>query len=255
MTLGLPQYLESKISPEPNSGCFGILPQEQKMKLPVASHTFLNDWTNCPHKAFRKYIKKDLPKFVQTDAMKWGNEVHSAFEVRIRHGTKFTPEMAKFEAIAAPLVAAGAVAEKMLGITVDGRLCDFFAPDVWLRGKIDSTVIPIDDKRYAAIFDWKTGKRREEKAELLTHAVLLKAWQPTVQKVTAHYVWLQDNEVGKAHDVSDTETKLNEIRSTMDDVARCISDQDFPKRPNPLCGGEWGSCPVEDCEFRRGPRK
>ena len=221
------------------------------MKLPVASHTFLNDWDNCPHKAYRKYIKKDLPKFVQTEAMKWGNTVHSAFEVRIKHGTSFPPEMAKYEAIAAPLVAAGATAEKMLGIDVAGRLTDFFAKDVWLRGKIDATIAKGD---VAAIFDWKTGKRREEKAELLTHAVLLKAWQPTVQKVTAHYVWLQDNEVGKPHDVSDTETKLADIRQTMDDVARCLSDQDFPKRPNPLCGGEWGSCPVEDCEHRRGPR-
>jgi hypothetical protein len=217
------------------------------VKLPVASHTFLNDWNNCPHKAFRKSIKKDLPKFVQTDAMKWGNEVHSAFEVRIKHGTKWPAGMEKYESIAAPLVAAGATAEKMLGITHAGVCCDFFAPDIWLRGKIDSTIAKGE---VAAIFDWKTGKRREEKAELLTHAVLLKAWQPTIQKVTAHYVWLQDNEVGKAHDVSDTETKLTEIRSTMDDVARCISDQDFPKRPNPLCG--W--CDVLDCEFNRKGR-
>ena len=211
------------------------------MKLPVASHTFLNDWDNCPYKAYRKYIKKDLPKFEQTEAMKWGNTVHSAFEVRIKHGTQFPPEMAKFEAIAAPLVGAGAVAERMLGISVDGTLCDFFAPDVWLRGKIDATILrgPV-----AAIFDWKTGKRREEKAELLIHAVLLKAWKPTVQKITAHYVWLQDNEVGKAHDVSDTEAKLADIRSTMNTVRNCMEIEDFPKRRNPLCG----FCPVEDCE-------
>ncbi len=222
------------------------------MKLPVASHTFLNDWDNCPHKAFRKYIKKDLPRQPQTEAMAWGNTVHSAFEGRIKHGTAFPKGMEKYEAIAAPLVSAGALAEKMLGIDLHGKLCDFFAPNVWLRGKIDAT---IGRGTAAAIFDWKTGKRREEKAELLTHAVLLKAWKPTVQKVTAHYVWLQDNEVGRAHDVSDTESKLAEIRHTMDDVARCISDQDFPKRPNPLCGGEWGSCPVEDCEHRRLPSR
>lgn len=222
------------------------------MKPPVASHTFLNDWDNCPHKAFRKYIKKDLPKFEQTEAMKWGNEVHSAFEVRIKHGTTWPKGMEKYEAIAAPLVAAGALAEKMLGITVDGRLCDFFAKDVWLRGKIDATVLasartPVGELigGKAAIFDWKTGKRREEKAELLTHAVLLKAWQPTVQKITAHYVWLQDNEVGRAHDVSDTEAKLADIRSTMNTVNNCIEVEDFPKRRNPLCG----YCPVTDCEF------
>lgn len=239
------------------------------MKLPVASHTFLNDWDNCPHKAMRKFIRKDLPKQPQTEAMKWGNEVHSAFEVRIKHGTKWPQGMEKFEAIAAPLVAAGAVAEKMLGISVEGSPCDFFAPNVWLRGKIDATVIAyrraspkwplptlidvlnsaeldgLQIETVAAIFDWKTGKRREEKAELEVHAVLLKAWQPTVQKITAHYVWLQDNEVGKPHDVSDTETKLTEIRQTMATVQNCIEIEDFPKRRNPLC--PW--CPVTDCEW------
>jgi PD-(D/E)XK nuclease superfamily len=221
------------------------------VKLPVASYTFLRDWDNCPYKAYRKSIKKDLPKFVHTKETKWGDDVHVAFEVRIKHGTAFPIGMEKFEAIAAPLVAAGAVAEKMLGVTIDGKLCDFFAPDVWLRGKIDATVARPDT---AAIFDWKSGRRREEKAELLTHAVLLKAWQPTVQRIVASYVWLQDNQVGKPHDVSDTETTLAEIRSTMNTVRNCMEIEDFPKRPNPLCGGEWGSCPVEDCEFRKGPR-
>lgn len=217
------------------------------MKLPVASHTFLNDWDNCPHKAYRKYIKKDLPKFEQTAAMKWGNEVHSAFEVRIKHGTAFPQGMEKFEAIAAPLVGAGAAAEKMLGITASGAHCDFFAPDVWLRGKIDATVFKRDNvvgNYAAAIFDWKTGKRREETAELATHAVLLKAFDPGIVKITAYYVWLQDNEVGKAHDVSDTETKLADIRSTMNTVRNCLEIEDFPKRRNPLCG--W--CDVLDCE-------
>ena len=212
------------------------------MKLPVASHTFLRDWENCPHKAFRRYIRKDLPKFVHTDAARWGDEVHTAFEVRIKHGTKFPAGMEKFEALAAPLVAAGAVAEKMLGIRSNGSSCDFFAPDVWLRGKIDSTVLR---DGMAAIWDWKSGKRREEKAELEVHGVLLKAWQPTVQKITGHYVWLQDNEVGKPHDVSDTEAKLAEIRSVMNTVENCMAIEDFPKRRNPLCG--W--CDVLDCEF------
>ena len=213
-------------------------------KLPVASHTFLNDFGNCPHKAFRKYIAKDLPRQPQTHQMRFGNEVHSAFEVRIKHGTAFPKDMQKYEAIAAPLVAAGAVAEKMLGIDDRGALCDFFAPEVWLRGKVDASIVRDGT---AAIFDWKTGKKREEKAELLVHAVLLKAAQPTIQKVTAHYVWLQDNEVGKAHDVSDTETTLAGIRMTMQGVANCIEEENFPKRPNPLCG--W--CPVSDCEFNR----
>ena len=216
------------------------------MKLPVASHTFLRDWENCPWKAFRRYIRKDLPKFVHTDATRWGDEVHTAFEVRIKHGTKFPAGMEKFEAIAAPLAAYGARAELSAGITSDGCPCNFFDSAVYLRGKLDCSYVWGDnDPDSAIMFDWKTGKKREDRAELATHAVLLKALHPTLQTITAHYVWLQDNEVGKAHDVSDTETKLAEIRSMMNTVENCMAIEDFPKRRNPLCG----YCPVEDCEF------
>ncbi len=211
------------------------------MKFPIASHTFLNDWDNCPHKAFRKHIKKDLAKFVQTDAMKWGNDVHTAFEVRLKHGTPFPQGMEKFEAIARPFAEMDAKSEKMLGIREDGVECDFFAKDVWLRGKIDTTVVKDD---WAMIADWKSGKRREERAELEVHGVLLKAWIPSVTKITAHYVWLQDMQIGKAHDVSNTGKKLAEIRQTMETVKNCLEVEDFPKRRNPLCG--W--CDVLDCE-------
>lgn len=211
------------------------------MKLPVASYTFLRDWHNCPYKAYRKYIKKDLPKFVHTRESKWGDEVHTAFEVRLKHGTAFPAGMEKYEIIARPLAEADAAAEKMLGITAEGDACDFFAKDVWLRGKIDATVIR---QPQAAIFDWKTGKKREDRAELEIHAVLLRAWLPTIQKVTAHFVWLQDNEVGRAFDVSDTEKTMADVRSTMNTVQNCMEIEDFPKRRNPLCG--W--CDVLDCE-------
>lgn len=215
------------------------------MKLPVASHTFLNDWENCPHKAFRKFIAKDLPRTPASKAMGWGIEVHSAFEVRIKHGTSFPESMSGYERIAAPLAALGVCAELPAGIRSDGQPCDFFDRGVWLRGKLDCSYVWGNDLPDSAIlFDWKTGKRREEAAELRIHAVLLKALHPTLQKITAHYVWLQDNEVGKPHDVSDTETTLAGIRKTMDTVASCIEIEDFPKRRNPLCG--W--CDVLDCE-------
>jgi hypothetical protein len=130
----------------------------------------------------------------------------------------------------------------MLGIREDGSVCDFFAKDVWLRGKIDATVVR---DNMAAIWDWKSGRNeREERSELEVHGVLLKAWQPSVQKITAHYVWLQSARVGKPHDVSDTEKTLTEIRRTMGTVANCLEIENFPKRRNPLC--HW--CDVLDCE-------
>lgn len=217
------------------------------MKFPVLSHTFLNDWSNCPRKAARKYIIKDLPRGEQTDAMRWGDEVHKAFELRIKHGTGWPKGMERFEPIAAPLVAAEAQAEKMLGIDRNMRSCDFFAKDVWLRGKIDATVRR-DDR--AAIFDWKTGKRREDPSELHIHALLLRAWDPSIVKVSASYVWLQEDKVGKSYDVSNTHRTLEEIVRTEDEIKNAIDVEHFPPRQNPLCA--W--CPVLDCEFNKGKR-
>ncbi len=55
----------------------------------VYSYTFLHTYKNvCPHQAYRRYILKDQP-YVETAAMKWGNEVHAAFEGGIdRRGTR-----------------------------------------------------------------------------------------------------------------------------------------------------------------------
>lgn len=219
-------------------------------KFPVASHTFLNTWENCPWKAYRQYIAKDLPRSPASSAMTWGITCHSALEARLKHGTPFPPEMT-FEKFAAPLAAAGAKAELPLAIDEQGNSVDFWDRSAWLRGKLDATIV----KGVAAVIaDLKTGRRREEKAELETHAVLLKAKHPELQRINAFYFWTQEGTIGKVFDVSDTEKKLAEIRQTMETVKNCMEVEDFPKRPNPLCGGEWGSCPVEDCEHRKGPR-
>lgn len=215
------------------------------MKLPVASHTFLNDWDNCPHKAARKYIIKDLPRQPETTQMKWGNEVHKAFELYLNEGKAFPVGMEKFEPIAAPLRAAGARGELSLGIKEDGSPCDFWDKSAWLRGKLDA--VKTNGSTIAAIMDFKTGKKREDAGELQTHAVLLKAHYPTVKVIVGRYVWLQEHEVGRPHLVSNTEDKLADIRSTMNIVSNSIATGFFPKRQNPLCG--W--CDVLDCEFNR----
>lgn len=213
------------------------------MRFPILSHTFLADWDNCSFKAFRKYIAKDLPREPASQAMSWGISVHSAFEARIKHNTPL-PETMPYEAIAAPLVAAGAKAELALGIKVDGGPCDFWDKDAFLRGKLDTSIL---SGEAAAIMDIKTGKLREDKAELATHAVLLKAHEPKLTKITGFYVWLQEKRVGKPHDVSDTEKKLAEIRSVANVIKNSMAVGFFPKRQNGLCG--W--CPVKDCEFNR----
>ena len=102
----------------------------------VGTYTNLNSYDNCGHAFFRRYIKKDQP-YVETPEMKWGNDVHSAFEYRVRGQKPLPQKMQQWEPFAVPFDGQQAWVEQKLGITADGTPCDFWATNVWFRGKAD----------------------------------------------------------------------------------------------------------------------
>ena len=175
--------------------------------------------------------------------------MHEAFEEYLNARAAFPEELAHFEPIAAPLREVGARGELQLGIREDGSACDFWAKDVWARGTLDAA--KTNGSTVAVIFDWKTGKKREDAAELKMHAVLLRAKYPAIKTVVGRYVWLQEHSVGRPHHIDSEamDDKLADVRSTMNAVKNSIATGFFPKRQNPLCG--W--CPVIDCDFN--PKK
>lgn len=213
------------------------------MKLPVYSYTFLNTWDICPKQAFHRYVAKDHP-FVGTDASKWGNVVHDALDQRLSKGTPLPKEVAKYEYYAAAIAPLGPRTEWKLGIKRDGSPCDFFADDVWLRGKLD---VAAKQNTTAILFDWKTGKKREDPTELEVQALLLHATEPYLTRITGHYVWLQDGVVGKPHDVSNVGETLEVLQDKADEIEQMNRTGIWPTKQGPLCG--W--CPVKSCGFNR----
>lgn len=214
------------------------------MKLPVASHTMLQNFENCPHKGYRMYIAKDLPREPATLAMEWGKDVHKAFAKRLVQGTKLPKEMQNYDHLVAPLVEYKPLAEVPLAIRADGSPCGFFDVDVFCRGYGDVAIIkgPL-----AVLFDWKTGKKREDKAELRLHALMLQAKYSDLTHISGYYVWLQEGKLGALHNLSDTHAAWATLNEQMDEI-KFMSEQDnFPKTPNPLCG--W--CAVMDCEHNK----
>lgn len=214
------------------------------MKLPVASHTMLQAFENCPHKGFRQYIAKDLPREPKSKAQLAGTKVDEALGARLERGKPLPKEFEKYEPLVAPLVPHQPVVQIPLAIRADGSACGFYDDDVFCRGYGDVAIVkpPV-----AVIFDWKNGKKREDKAELKLHALMLQALHPTVQKITGYYVWLQGNEgrgeLGFGHDVSETHFYWADLNEQMDEIKFMAEQQNFPKKPNPLCA--W--CSVRDC--------
>lgn len=206
------------------------------------SYSLLADFANCPHKAYRRYIAKDLPREEKSEAQLEGTRAHAAMDYAIKKSvTVELPE--ELRAITRTMIQAGATSEHKLGMTEDCTPARFFG-DPWGRGVVDVLILkpPV-----AVLFDWKTGKVREDPRELACHALLVKANFPEVEKITGAYVWLKENRLGASYDLSNTDRVYHGTRATMSEMSECQASGVWEKKPNPLCG--W--CPVKDCEHNR----
>ena len=207
----------------------------------VGTYTNLNSYANCGHSFFRRYIKKDQP-YVESKEMKWGNDVHAAFEYRVGGKKPLPAEMEQWETFAAAFDAHKPRVEQKLGITSDGSTCDFWASNVWFRGKVDLTII---DGAKCYIADWKTGSSRfEDPFELETGAMLVKARYPEVTTFFGNYIWLKENRVGQQYNLSDVNGTFREVHSRMAEIAEDRAANTWEKKPSGLCG----YCSVKDCE-------
>jgi PD-(D/E)XK nuclease superfamily len=199
------------------------------------SYTLLNTWAICPHQAARRYIIKDLP-FEETLAMVEGKVAHEAIAKFIAGG----PEPEKYADLVRPL-AGKCKPERKLAIEGDSlKPVSWYDKEAWLRGVIDAHVI---EGTTAVIFDWKTGKEREDPFELEIFGFLLRAHHPELRKIIGHYVWLRDNKVGEAHDVSDYARTWAKVMNFYTEIEK----GDYKKTPGPLC--KW--CPVLDCAHNK----
>ena len=208
------------------------------MTLPPWSHTMLQDLSNCLWKGYRKYVVKDLPKEQKSKEQELGIYVHRAFETAIRACDVSTlPEV--YRPLAAPMVAMGAVAELKLGVDEMGQAADFWSARG--RGVVD---VLIKRPGTALLFDWKTGKVREDPRELMAQSYLLKANYPDIERVQGAYVWLAESRLGEMHNLTNTDRWLNGTKSTLAQAQEAAETGHWRKTRNPLCN----YCPVKDCE-------
>ncbi len=221
----------------------------------VYTYSMLNTYSICAHQMARRYIIKDLGPFVETPAMKHGNEVHSAMEMRICGGKPLPDGMQQYEPFAAVFDGRNAQAEPKLAITREGHPCDYYGDKtqdvskrVWLRGRADVLVLGTDN---AYLADHKTGSDKfEDPFELEIQALMVKAKYPHLTKIVGQYFWLKNLRVGQLYDLSDFQKTWNEVHRLAAAIEEDRTHEDFEKRQSGLCG--W--CDVKDCENWK-PRK
>jgi hypothetical protein len=220
----------------------------------VGSFSMLNQYRNCPHATFHKYIAKTYP-YEETPAMAEGNAIHLAMENRLRIKQPLPPEYAQWEPFAKPFDAHGdsgsnaVVVELKLGIDKDGKPCDYWGKDIWFRGRLDAAIVK-GGKAY--LVDWKSGSSKyEDPFELEIGAVLLQA-RFDAGTIRGQYAWLAENRLGTLYDLSDTNKTFAEMRHLMEEIERDRARDWFEKRKSGLCG--WCSCTHCENHFVARPR-
>lgn len=206
----------------------------------VYSFTLLKTADSCMYKCYRMYVKKDVP-FFETPEMKWGSAVHTAMEHRLG-GKPLPHNMIHWEPIVAAYAARQAQPERKLGVDRAGKAVGFFGDGVFLRGKIDVTMM---HGTAAFLPDYKTGgSKYEDSFELEIQAVLLHAAHPHLTRIAGQYVWMKENRMGQVYDLSDTRSTWAKVHNKVEAIEGAVASGDWPKNKTPLCG----YCPISDCE-------
>ena len=214
----------------------------------VGTYTFYNDFDNCPYKAWRKHIKRDLPYEEKSEAQHKGTRMHVAMENAIGKDMPLPEEWKSAQALAdifrdAPSGIHVRV-EYKLAMTMDG-LCAYDDQAAWFRGKIDAVIMRPEDGAW--IIDWKTGKVRENRFELECQALLLKTNHPGLDPIEGEYYWFSEGRPGQRYTLHPDATFIT-LRNKWVQWKQFEEKKDWPKRPNPLCG--WCPVPVKDCEYK-----
>ena len=152
------------------------------------------------------------------------------------------PSLQHWEPLLAAFAERKALGEMKVGVTRKGAPTGFFDKDVFLRGKIDATMV---NGPAAFIADWKTGNSKYESPfELEVQALMLRAARPTLTRIAGHYVWLKEDRIGQTYDLSDVSSTWARVNNKVEVIEDCMASGEWPKSKNPLCG----YCPVKDCE-------
>lgn len=217
------------------------------------SHSSLNTFKTCPRQYEAKYVVRDV-KFVQNDAAKWGDEVHIALENFIKRTTPLPGNMVQYQPALDWVMKR---AENGQGVVLAERKSaveqvakapvSYSSKDAWLRAKIDVTIL-YEGRCVAEVFDWKTGKPKDDDTQLLLYAGCTLADYRSVNQVKSGYIWLQTMQPSKplTVDRADYYENWRPFEQTYGDLVRAYQTGVFPPKPSGLCNG-W--CDVTRCEF------
>lgn len=205
------------------------------MKPLAHSYSSIKDYEQCPLKYQQQRIVKSF-KNPPNQYSAHGERVHKDFENHVRDGTPLPPDLIKYAPLLAKFIGREVSCEREVVLTEELKPTTWWAPDAWLRGKLDLYVRLTSTT--AAVFDWKTGKHRPDFDQMELFALFVWAHDPEIQEVRTALIWTQCDKMDTQTYTREADANrlwakhLGKIRKIYESVEKDV----WPAKPSGLCG-------------------
>jgi len=210
----------------------------------------LKNYRSCPKRHWHVDLAKDF-KEDESEALRWGNQVHDALARRVIKGVELPPTMQRYDDWPQRI---RACADAGLELKVENKLAmddqfrpaSFFDNGAWFRCVIDVLGILPAHTRSAFTIDWKTGNKvQPEFEQLALSSQVLFSHYPNLDAVLAIYVWLgHDTQSTKIYERDKMQPIWADILPEVAKMKKAADELNYPPIPSGLCKN-W--CPVKSC--------
>lgn len=214
------------------------------------SYTAIKQYNSCPKRYYHQRITKEV-KDQPGAATVYGERVHKQLEDYLKAPANALPvESAALKPLCDMFTEQVQGSGQLLveqEYTLNSNLepTSWFAPDAWLRFKLD--VLVVRDNNTAIVADWKTGKRRPDFDQLEMFALAVFKFWPEVTKVSSLFIWTKENAIDKEIYRREHEDAMwTKLMTNIHRIEKSLETDNWPAKPSGLCK----FCPCKGfCEF------
>ena len=213
------------------------------------SHSSLKDYEGCARRYHAVKILKLYP-FQETEATRYGTQLHLAAEEYVRDGKPLPPQ---FEFIKGTLDALLAkpgrkLAEQKMALDEKLNPVGWFDKTVWVRGIADLLILD-DDNLTAWVVDYKTGNNKyPDRDQLKLMSLMVFRHYPHIREVKSALLFVVKEDMVKHNmSIEEADAEWWKYRERVGRIGACMEADVWNPNRTPLCG--W--CPVKSCEFHK----
>jgi hypothetical protein len=242
------------LSRPPREGDIAILTKEPLPKSIIIERSDMPRFTwspsklmtfeTCPQKFAAESWYRTVP-YEETEATIWGVRVHKAAEDHLNGCDVTDPEA--FYVVKPYLnlldrLPGERLVEYRIGLGADWKPCGWDEAEA--RMIVD---LAIKDGTTLKVFDWKTGKMKDDVTQMQIYAYALFITFPEVEFIDCKYIWLKEKKsTGFAVAKKDILPIAKDIRERVKRLRTACEFENFPMRKSGLCKRYCGAV---DCPY------